>query len=150
MKTHYYLAVLLLFALVFTACSSAAPTPVINTQATQPASSNQTSKVVTPPAESNAYPAPVSASSALPTADASLVALSLYPEQKSGDQIDWTAAQAMILNGEVIRVTVDADQKITIDLKDGRSLVSTEPQANAVKETISACGSACQNVLVVP
>jgi hypothetical protein len=122
MKFRYLLLCLVLAAAMLSACQSA------------PAQS-QTYPVSTAKPANVPYPAP----------GASTV---LYPSFKSGDEVQWTEALGMLNNGEVNQVLTNNAPKLTLVLKDGRSLVATEPEPGALQEAIQQCGEPCKTVEV--
>jgi hypothetical protein len=113
---------LALIALLITACQSAPAQ-----SQTYPASQDQPTAA--------AYPAP-GASTAL------------YPFFQNGDEVQWTEAIGMLSNGEVNQVLTNNSPKLTLVLKDGRSLVVTEPEDGALEEVIQQCGEPCKAVEV--
>jgi len=72
----------------------------------------------------------------------------LYPDATDGDEVSWTNAVAMILNGEVTQVTQTHDLKVTLSLKDGRTLITTEESIDDVIEIIEACGEKCKDIRI--
>jgi hypothetical protein len=54
----------------------------------------------------------------------------------------------MILNGEVTQIQQTQDLKLTLGLKDGRSLLSFTPAADAVDQAIQKCGDLCKGTKV--
>ena len=72
----------------------------------------------------------------------------LYPEAKDGDEVTWTRAYAMILNDEVAKVVQTHDLKVYLTLKDGRTLVATQPAIDQVLDVIQECGEKCKDILV--
>ncbi len=72
----------------------------------------------------------------------------LYPNLQDGDEIYWSQAVAMILNGEVARVMQSHSLKVTITLKDGRSFVTYEPVIDEVIRVIESCGDKCADILI--
>lgn len=89
----------------------------------------------------DAYPAPQSE----PTAPLPAV---LYPMYADGDEIGWVQAQAMIKNDEVERIVQTHELKVTLFLKDGRALVTIEPEIDDVLKIIEECGENCSSIAV--
>ncbi len=137
MKFRLSLSIVLFVVFILTACQSA--TPQQPAQAPQQGSGN-----------GQAYPAPQSQAPAPAPQSSNTVVKSgsLYPDPKSGDEIDWSKAEAMIINGEATKIALSSDGKATISLKDGRSLISNVPQGQDVKMIVSACGETCKNIEV--
>jgi len=52
------------------------------------------------------------------------------------------------MNGEVERVVQTHALKVTLLLKDGRALVSVEPEIDGVLEVIKLCGEKCVDIVV--
>lgn len=72
----------------------------------------------------------------------------LYPNLKDGDEIYWSQAVAMILNGEVAKVMQTHSLQVTIVLKDGRSFITYEPAIDEVIRVIESCGEKCADILI--
>lgn len=72
----------------------------------------------------------------------------MYPGVADGEQIYWSMATAMILNNEVAKVVQTGDRKVTITLKDGRSMVAVEPVIDEVIRVIEVCGELCAAIVV--
>lgn len=134
MKTRLWLSLVLLLLISLTACQSATPTVV----STQPAQQ--------PSTDTGAYPAPTAAPAKVAPGSASV----LYPDPQSGDEVMWTQAEAMILNGEVVKITRSGERQITIDLKDGRSLIVNGPTEETVQQLIETCGDLCKSIQLAP
>lgn len=83
-----------------------------------------------------------------PTIQERPVGAVLYPDAKSGDQVAWEQAVAMILNGEVSEVMQTHSLKVTLTLKDGRVLHTVEPSIDDVFKVIQQCGEKCSNIMV--
>jgi len=133
MKTRLWLSLVVLLLISLTACQSATPT-VVSTQPVQPST------------DSGAYPAP----SAEPTTIAPSSASVLYPDPQSGDAVKWSQAEAMILNGEVVKITRDSELQITLDLKDGRSLMVKGPTQDKIQQLFDTCGDLCKSIQLAP
>lgn len=120
----------LLLALVLTACSLGAP----GTDE-QPAGEPEQQII-------EEYPVP---DNPPPVVDPSE---SLYPGFQDGDEINWIQATAMIVNGEVVQVVQTHDLKVSLTLRDGRTLVTYEPEIDAVLQVIEGCGDLCSEIVV--
>jgi hypothetical protein len=110
-----------------------------------------------PPSEIPAYPYPVptflSEPYPYPPSDASpnlipTLPSVLYPDAKDGDEVSWDQAVSMILNGEVSQVMQTHDLKAYLTLKDGRTLVTTQPGIDEVIKVIEKCGEKCKNIRI--
>lgn len=72
----------------------------------------------------------------------------LYPGLADGDNVSWIQAVGMINNGEVVEVFQTHDLKITLTLKDGRTLHSIEPEIDMIFRIIENCGDPCKDIAV--
>ena len=154
------LVCLTVLTLIASACqlnppAAATPTPVATAAPTSAA----------PAIPANAYPVPYPL---LPTLDPYLApalpypgaypaqvaplapgeAAVLYPGVLDGAEVYWNQAVAMLQNGEVEKVMQTHDLKVYLTLKDGRTLLSYEPQIDEVMKAIQACGDPCKDILV--
>jgi hypothetical protein len=137
---------LLLIGAVLAACKPTANPPQVTTQP----GAEPTGAVV---AEPGSYPSPEAqvtpGGNSYPAPNPGLLSGSaLYPDVKDGDQIDWLQAQAMISNGEVGQVVQTHALQVTLMLKDGRSLITTEPVIDEVMRVIEACGATCSDIKI--
>jgi hypothetical protein len=73
----------------------------------------------------------------------------MYPEIESNSNINWFQAEAMILNGEVDRLVLQAGLNFQMMLKDGRLFNSTQPSPEAITQTLENCGELCSATQVV-
>lgn len=73
---------------------------------------------------------------------------SVYPELSDGDEVDWSKAVSIILSGQVSQVVQTHDLKVYITLKDGRTVVSTEPVIDELFQLIEYCGEPCSDIRV--
>jgi hypothetical protein len=144
MKIRSFLSVALLLVIALSACQSAVPS--VETQA--PAASSPTRAPQSVPSEGEAYPGPAAAMPTPTTTPPVAEGESLYPGPQSGDEISWEAAVAMLNNGEVAQVVQTHNLQVTLDLKDGRSLVTREPNIDDVFKIIDGCGQPCANISV--
>jgi hypothetical protein len=71
----------------------------------------------------------------------------VLPEQ-SGESIPWDEARALILAGEVHQVTQLHSLKVTLIIKDGRQLVTMEPEIDDVFDVVNACGDPCADMVL--
>ncbi len=88
-----------------------------------------------------AYPAPGDQ----PTAAAPSV---LYPGIADGSEIVWDQAVMMLHNGEVAKAVQAQDLKVTLTLKDGRTLITTAPESDRLTREIELCGDKCKDIEV--
>ena len=72
----------------------------------------------------------------------------LYPDPQSGEEVTWPMAYAMFLNGEVSQVLGTAAQKVTLVLKDGRSLLVEQPAVGEIEMLIEYCGDICSQIQI--
>lgn len=73
----------------------------------------------------------------------------LYPDLKDGERADWSLFLSMMLNGEVAKIVKSADLQITLTLKDGRTLIATQPNPEAVTQALENCGEPCKTIEVI-
>lgn len=73
-------------------------------------------------------------------------AVAVYPDLQNGAEISWDQAVTIIRSGQVTQILQAGDLKVTLMLKDGRSLISTAPVAEAAKQVIQECGDACKDI----
>jgi len=66
----------------------------------------------------------------------------------SGSELEWEEARELILAGEVVQVTQLHSLEVTLELKDGRQLVTKEPEIDAVFDVVDQCGEACADVVM--
>ena len=138
------LILLVVFALLFTACQSNAESQ--ENPDNPPASAEQGKKSASeedaePQSDEAAYPAPEQEQ--LPPLPAVL-----YPMAANGDEVSWIQAQGMIGNGEVDRIVQTHELEVTLYLKDGRALVTIEPAIDEVLKVIEMCGESCSGIAV--
>lgn len=141
MKARLWLSLVLLVLVSLAACQSAKP-------AVSP----------TQPASDSSYPAPAqggttsdsNASTTKPEQPGPGSSAVLYPDPKSGDIVLWSQAEAMILNGEVVKITRDGELQVTLDLKDGRSLIARGVNAETVQQVLERCGDICKDITLAP
>ena len=101
------------------------------------------------PAENEAYPQPAPAETGETESNTnSSQAVSVYPELKDGDEVDWNKAVGIILTGQVTQVLQTHDLKVFLTLKDGRTLVSTEPVIDELMGIIDYCGDPCKGTRI--
>jgi len=135
------LMVLVLGSVVLLTGCSPSPAPV-QTQAPALTQESPVPATESPTQPAEAYPAPGAEPT---TAGAPSM---LYPEPKSGDEVTWPMAYAMIMNGEVTKVIGASSDKFTMTLRDGRSLVSPQPAPGDVSLVIKNCGQPCAAIQV--
>ena len=153
MKTRLWLSLVLLLLISLTACQSATPTVVVSTQPAQPSTDSGAYPAplaeptqIAPGSASDLYPAPTAGSTKNVPGSASV----LYPDPQSGEAVMWNQAEAMILNGEVVKITRQGEKEITIDLKDGRSLIVKGPTEETVQKLFETCGDLCKTIQLSP
>ena len=141
------LFVLLLMALLSIACQlsgllgSTTSTPISESTESYPAP-----ELPAYPVE--AYPYPPSDIYPYPVPEIPVVPSILYPDAKDGDEVSWEHAISMILNGEVTQVSQTHDLKVFLTLKDGRTLVTTQPVIDEVIKVIDKCGDKCRDIRI--
>ncbi|MBI5879953.1 MAG: hypothetical protein HZB53_20080 [Chloroflexi bacterium] len=60
-------------------------------------------------------------------------------------RVAWSDAEALILAGQASEIMQTHALEVTLWLKDGRTVVSTEPRIDAALAVIRRCGAACAN-----
>lgn len=70
------------------------------------------------------------------------------PDTSEG-QVSWDRARALILSGQVEQVTQLHSLEVTLQLRDGTQLVTTEPEIDAVFEAVDACGEPCSDMVLI-
>jgi hypothetical protein len=72
-----------------------------------------------------------------------------YPSPQSGSStVAWADAEQMILKGDVTQVVQSKSLDVTLTTKDGQTITTTAPAADAVQQAITKCGDLCNNVTV--
>ncbi|MBN2550108.1 MAG: hypothetical protein JXB15_13170 [Anaerolineales bacterium] len=133
MKFRWYWIVVFVTALALAACQPSQPEEVTSTAYPGP---DQQATV-----EGQGYPAPGATVEKISVG-------SLYPDLKDGDEVYWNQAVAMIQNGEVTKVMQAHSLQVTLTLKDGRALITLEPEMDAVLQVITECGDLCQGIQI--
>lgn len=72
----------------------------------------------------------------------------LYPDSQSGDTVRWTQAAAMIVNGEVSEIRKMDELQLTLVLKDGRTLLTSQRSRADVDQLLKDCGEVCGGITV--
>lgn len=140
MKFRLISIISLLVVLALAACSSS--TPAASTE--QPTIEPQTPPTEAAPAE--AYPSP--AEQVVTEAPQVPAGQPLYPGPQSGDTVLWAQAVAMISNGEVNQILRSQNLELTLNLKDGRSLLTIEPSEGELQIVLENCGDVCAGIEV--
>lgn len=71
------------------------------------------------------------------------------PQEPSPVDVSWEEARELILAGEVAQVTQLHSLEVTLELKDGRQVVTVEPRIDAVFDVVEECGEACEDIVMV-
>jgi hypothetical protein len=147
------LSLVIFVALVTVACQFAGfGGSATNSPGPEPATSYPPSEIPaypyplpTIPSETYSYPYPPSdvSPNLIPTFPSVL-----YPDAKDGDEVSWDQAVSMILNDEVSKVMQTHDLKAYLTLKDGRTLVTTQPGIDEVIKVVEKCGDKCKNIRI--
>lgn len=134
MKKFLYFTLALTICLISSGCRpGGADSAATATQAPAVDNSGEPTVVADP---NQTYPGPLNQGSGL------------YPWFVSGAEIPWNQAVAMIINGEVSQVTQTHDLRVSLTVKDGRTLVSLEPSIDEVMRVIQTCGDACKEIRI--
>lgn len=139
MKIRSFLVILLLGAVLLAACT---PPATVTPNPAQPDPGSLLPVESYPIAPQEAYPAN-GQDPALQEPG------SIYPDLQSGDTIEWSMAQGFILAGEVDKVVQTHSLQVTLMLKDGRSMITTEPAIDVVLDVIDLCGDPCNSIEIV-
>jgi inhibitor of cysteine peptidase len=70
------------------------------------------------------------------------------PVEESGSEVPWDEARLMILAGEVAQVTQLHSLQVTLTMRDGRRLVTYEPEIDDVIEVLEECGERCSDIIL--
>jgi hypothetical protein len=117
----------------------AAPVETVGPGPQEPAGSPYPAvTLLAPPAQ--AYPAA--------TAVVTAAAGSLYPDFANGTEVTWEQASSLVFNQEVTKATQSHDAKVYLTLKDGRTLVTTEPKIDDIMMLIKQCGDPCSTITI--
>jgi hypothetical protein len=141
MKKICYVVVILLIGLFAVACQKT--TAGGGSAATEaPVGGNPYPASDQPAVEPAAgYPAPTGAPQAsLP--------VTLYPELKDGDILEWQHVEGTIYSGLVSAVSQKHDLSVTIKMKDGRTFVTTEPAIDDIVKLVQLCGDLCKDIRI--
>jgi hypothetical protein len=63
-------------------------------------------------------------------------------------RVSWEEAKQLILDGQVRVVAQSHSLEVSPTLKDGRQLITTEPEIDAVFRVIEQCGEKCADIQV--
>jgi hypothetical protein len=63
-------------------------------------------------------------------------------------RVSWEEAKALILGGQVRAVAQSHSLEVALTLKDGRQLITTEPEIDAIFRVIEECGEKCADISV--
>ena len=128
-----------LFVIAITGCQTT-PTPVAATQTAVPTTASYPSPMplVTPTPESYLAPATL----VVPTQGS-------YPSPVSGSSpTAWTDAEQMIIKGDVTQILQTKSLDVTLTLRDGQTVTTTAPAADAVQQAITTCGDLCKDIIL--
>ena len=64
------------------------------------------------------------------------------------NEIPWDQVEAMLLNGDVIKVMQTHDLKVYLTLKDESLAVTVEPEIDAIIKLLKECGDPCLYVAI--
>jgi hypothetical protein len=70
------------------------------------------------------------------------------PKPSRQDEIPWTEAEALILEGEVQQVVQLHSLEVTLVLRNGMGVKTTEPTIDEVFRVIERCGDACSDMVL--
>lgn len=95
--------------------------------------------VINPKPTTRAYPAP---------GEEVIIQDEEFQNFKDGDEILWREAETILMSGVVESVVQTHDLDVTLVLKDGRRLITEEPQIDEVIKVIGLCGDLCASIRV--
>jgi hypothetical protein len=148
MKNRILWTLWIVLGLILSACSAAAPA------ATQAPSAGNSNEAYPAPAATQApisvpqtYPAPsATVPEAAVTQAGAATSNETYPNIKSGDTISWEAVVTLLNGGQVTKIAMTPDLKLSVSDKNGRTLVSIANSADEVQKAIDSCGEKCKGV----
>jgi hypothetical protein len=73
---------------------------------------------------------------------------SMPPTDPSVRRVTWEEAKGLITGGMVTQAFQSHALEVTLYLKDGTKVVTTEPQIDEVMRVIRACGAPCANIMI--
>ena len=152
MRNYKVVGVLLvlLFIIVLSACQNgsteteSSPVPVTTNEpaiaetipTTAPAEEpTPIQKPVNPVNPDEPYPMPIE-----------IVPYNPYPSPVAGEEIAWEEVNIIITSGDVVEIFQAYTLQVTIYLADGKVLVTTEPEYNAILRLIEECGVDCYDI----
>ncbi len=144
---NYRSLVVIILALILSACQTAAPNPE-STEYPAPAAGTQVEYPAPAAGAQVEYPAPAKESAPAIQASSGTIN-SIYPGMADGEAIQWTQIEAMAFNSEIARIVLSDTLAITVTLKDGRSFTSELPGTGFETALIQACAEACKDIELV-
>jgi len=142
-KIRITLLLVLIATLALSSCTSKQSEEQAATEAPSdypaPEQGEPPKKEETPDSGQESYPEPPQAVVELPTV--------LYPFMEEGGELTWLQAEAVIHNGEVVEVVQTQSLKVLLTLKDGRVLITFEPEFDAIIKSIEICGDKCKDII---
>jgi hypothetical protein len=148
------ISLLLVFVALLAACQSATPSVVpsptsnemILVATSTPVQAEPPSQQYPPPgttSNNSGYPEPLP-SIAYPSPQQSPTKST--NETQTPTTISWEDAQNQILNGQVSKIIQHKDLTVTLTLKDGTVVTTTEPKLDDVIHLIEQCGDKCTDI----
>ena len=144
MRFVKFLAAILVLALVIMACSSEPSVEEVQTVEEPESDIGEAAEYPAPADEISdveEYPGPPSS----PKRDKPDVT---YPGVEDGGEVIWLQAVEMIMNGEAVQIVQTQDLKVSITLRDGRTLITYQPVIDEVFVILKACDAPCADVSV--
>lgn len=130
----FSIMIMFVFAALITACQAQPTTAPVDQ--------------VSPPApDESGYPAPA-VEEVYPPPQQPLPVYNPYPGPSEGETnyVEWSQAEAAVMNGDVAEVYQAHTMHVTLVLKDGSVLLAKEPQIDTIFQVLDQCGDPCKDV----
>jgi hypothetical protein len=141
MKTRWFVLLALLAMVVLAGCGTGKSTPA-------PVATVAPVATEAPVSPAQSYPAPAPA--AVPAQSypgPAAPAAQPYPGPGQAVAASWDEATQLIQGGQVTQIQIQGMQ-VTLSLKDGRMVTTTQPASDAVTQLIQTCGDPCKAIKV--
>lgn len=119
---------------------------VASTEYPAPSATQASTATQVPPASTEVQPYP--AQGAESETQQQVSTAPPYPAPGEAETIDWPKAEEVILSGDVIQIHQARSLQITLTLKDGRTMITTEPAFDEVVRVKERCAEKCDHILL--